>query len=148
MTTTSQLQGQPIRLDRALECAVVLSWNELMPDTSSGLVRMEYHTGADGLLEYLKVWAFRIRGYGKLVCEYWVRPIWSHRPGIVFGEGYRSGAFSHRLESVIQHETAFAVQPHVDRSFQIYPPTQEERMAAENWTAAAPSSMSAEPLVA
>ena len=37
------------------------------------------------------------------------------------------------LEVVLQHETAFAKLPDQDGLIQIYPPTEEERVAAKGW---------------
>lgn len=117
-------------LDCAIENAVVLSWNELMPAGATGIVHVEYHTGPESLLEYLKVWASTERGYWNLVCEYWNCSLWSHIPGFSFGKSHHPGAFSRRLESVMQHEDEFAKLPQRDGLIQIYPPTARERLAA------------------
>src|SRR5512146_1990085 len=117
-------------LDRAIENAVVLSWNELMPTATTGIVQVEYHTGPERLLEYLKVWASTERGHWNLVCEYWKCSFWSHVPGLTFGKIYRPGDFSRRLESMMQHEDDFAKLPQQDGLIQIYPPTARERLAA------------------
>ena len=53
---------QTISSDRALEYAVIQSWDELMPDRTSGLIHIEYQTGCDGSTEFLKVWTSIIRG--------------------------------------------------------------------------------------
>jgi len=37
--------------------AVILSWMDFMPDTSTSLVRVEYRLGPDGRMEYLQVWS-------------------------------------------------------------------------------------------
>src|SRR5512142_1802500 len=135
MPTTPQLQAvKAIRLDRTLECAVILSWDELMPDSSSGLIHIEYRTGADGWLEYLKLWSSTIRGHWNLVCELWMRPLWSHATGLTFGKDLHSADFAHILELVMRHENAFSKLPDRDGLIQIFPPTLEERRAAERWT--------------
>lgn len=117
-------------LDRAIENAVILSWDELMPKAISGIIHVEYHTGPDRLLEYLKVWASTERGYWNLVCEYWKCSLWSHVPGLSFGKGNHPGDFSRRLESVMQHEDDFTKLPQQDGLIQIYPPAERERLAA------------------
>lgn len=117
-------------LDRVIENAVILSWDELMPKAIPGIIQVEYHTGPEGRLEYLKVWASTERGYWNLVCEYWKCSLWSHVPGMTFGTIYRPGDFSRRLESVMQHEDDFAKLPQQDGLIQIYPPTERERRAA------------------
>jgi hypothetical protein len=116
-------------LDRVIESAVVVSWNELMPEAIPGIIHVEYHT-AEGLLEYLKVWSSTERGHWNLICEYWNCSLWSHVPGLTFGKIYRPGDFSRRLESVMQHGDDFAKLPQQDGLIQIYPPTEDERLAA------------------
>jgi hypothetical protein len=120
-------------LDQALENTVVLGWDELMPTAAAGVVHIEYHAGPNQSLEYLKVWASSERGRWNLVCEYWTGSLWSHVPGLSFGKGYRSGDFSRRLESVMQHENAFTKLPHQDGSIQVFRPTESERTAATAW---------------
>jgi hypothetical protein len=135
MTESTCLQPvKVIRLDRTLECAVVLSWDELMPDSTSGLIHIEYRTGPDSSLDYLKVWSSTITGHWNLVCEYWIRPLWSHAIGLSFGKGYNSADFAHILELVVRHESAFSKLPDRDGLIQIYSPTSDERMEAERWT--------------
>jgi hypothetical protein len=117
-------------LDSVIENAVVLGWNELMPPATPGVIQVEYHTGPERLLEYLKVWASTERGYWSLVCEYWKCSLWSHVPGLSFGKSYQPGDFSRRLESVMQHENDFAKLPQQDGSIYIRAPTEGERLAA------------------
>lgn len=135
MVTTPQLEAiKTIRLDRVLECAVVVSWDELMPDPASGLIHIEYETGPDDSLDYLKVWSSVIKGYWNLVCEYWIRPLWSHVTGLRLSRNCHSVDFAQILERVMRHENAFSKLPDRKGLIQIYPPTQEERIAAECWT--------------
>lgn len=148
MTAIPILQMPPTRrLDRVLEDAVVLGWNELLPTSTAGVIHVEYHTGPDHSLEYVKIWASTERGYWNLVCEYWTCSLWSHVPGLSFGKGYHSGEFSHRLERVMQYEAAFAKPPHQDGSIQIYPPTEAERTAAGDWMTAVFTELGSGPAV-
>ena len=117
-------------LDRVIENAVVLSWNELIPTATTGIIHVEYHTGPERLLECLKVLASTERGYWNLVCEYWKSSLWPHVPGITFGKIYRPGDFSRKLEDIMQREGDFAKLPQQDGLIQIYPPTERERLAA------------------
>jgi hypothetical protein len=118
-------------LEQSLENTVILSWNELMPTAVSGVIQVEYHLGPEHLLEYLKVWASSKRGQWNLICEYWKSSLWSNMPCISFGAGYGPGAFSSRLEHVMQHEHQLARAPQYDRSILIYAPTAIESKAAE-----------------
>jgi hypothetical protein len=124
------ITGKP-SLEQSLENAVVLSWNELMPAAISGIIHVEYHLGAEHSLEYLKVWASSERGHWSLICEFWKCSLWSHIPGISFGKGYGPGAFSLRLEAVMNHADYLDKAPQQDGSILIYPPTAVESQAAE-----------------
>jgi len=117
-------------LDHVVEDAVVLGWSELMPPTTSGVIHVEYHTGPERLLEYLKAWTSTERGYWSLICEYWKCSLWPHVPGLSFGKSFQPGDFSRSLESVMQHEDDFAKLPQQDGSIYIQAPTAGERLAA------------------
>lgn len=128
---------QMVRLDRALEYAVIQSWDDLMPESTSGLIHLEYQTGADGSLDFLTILASTIRGHWSLICELWIRPLWSHATGLSFSNGYHSEAFACTLKSVIEHESSFTKLPNPHGLIQIYPPTPEKRSEAKSWRAAA-----------
>ncbi len=137
---TSIIDPQPMptaRFDRALEYVVIQNWDQLMPDSTSGLIHIEYQTGPGGSLDYLLIWASTVRGYSKLVCEYWMRPLWNHATGLRFHNDYHSVDFAHTLEFVMGHEDAFSKLPDQHGLIQIYPPTQEERKEAGRWTGVA-----------
>jgi hypothetical protein len=124
---------QTIRLDRALEYSAIHSWDELMPDQASGLIHIEYQTGGNGSLDFLKFWASTIRGSWKLVCDFWMRPLWAHTTGLRFHNDYHSEDFAHNLEFVRGQEKIFLKLPEQAGLIQIYPPTQEERKEADEW---------------
>jgi hypothetical protein len=131
MAASSNSQPIPTaRLDRALECAVIKSWNELMPDSTSGRIHIEYQNGVDGSLDYLKIWSSTIRGYWSLVCEYWVRLLWGNATGLRFGPDYHSVGLAHALELVMGHESSFSKLHGQHGVIQVYAPTEEERRAA------------------
>ena len=121
------------QLDRALEYAVIQSWDELMPDPTSGLIHIEYETGADGSLDFLKIWSSTLRGHWSLLCEYWMRTLWSHATGLRVGDDYHSETFARTLEFVMEHEGSFTKLPDQHGLIQISPPTPEKRSEAERW---------------
>ena len=124
---------QTISLDRALEYAVIQGWDEVMPDRTSGLIHIEYQTGENGSTDFFKVWASIVRGSWKLVCELWMRPLWSHSTGLRFENNYHSEALAHNLELIMGQEDTFPRLPEKVGLIQIYPPTQEERREADRW---------------
>jgi hypothetical protein len=130
--TDSQLT-QTISLDRALEYAIVQSWDELMPDRTSGLIHIEYQTGEDGSTDFLQVWVSIVRGSWKLVCDLWMRPLWSNTTGLHFENDYHSEALARNLDFIMGQEETFPRLPERVGLIQIYPPTQEERREADRW---------------
>ena len=124
-------ETQIVLLNRLLSSAVVLSWDELMPDLTSGLIHIEYQTGNDGSLEFLKTWASTVWGEWKLVCELWMRPLWSHATGLRFGTDYHSADFARTLELVVGAEAAVSVLPNLRSLIQVFPPTDLQRRDAE-----------------
>jgi hypothetical protein len=120
-------------LERILGYVVVHSWDDLMPGSTSGLIHIEYQTGRNGSLDFLKIWTSTTRGYWRLISELWIRPLWSHATGLWVDDDYRSVDFPHTLELVIGQEDAFSKLPDQHGLIQIYPPTQEEREEAERW---------------
>lgn len=121
------------RLDRALEYAVIQSWDELMPDPLSGLIHIEYQTASDRSLDFLKIWSSTLRGHWNLICEYWNRPLWSHATGLHREDRCHSETFARTLEFLMRNADSFRNLPDQQGLIQVYPPTQEQRSEAERW---------------
>jgi len=118
--------------ERILESAIVISWPDLMRGAQTGLIHIEYGFTPSGTLDCLQVWSSITRGHWLLACEYWMSASTLHVTGVRFNNGYQSGGLAHILESVMQHQTAFALPPNLSRQglLQISTPTQEESKAA------------------
>jgi hypothetical protein len=99
VTTQAQVQ-----LDQILESAVILSWDALTASAPNGRVRVEYHIGADGALESLKLWA-SAREYWSLICDYSIHPGWSDGPR--FQNGFHSRGLGRLLQSIMMNQTLF-----------------------------------------
>jgi hypothetical protein len=114
--------------------AVVLSWDDLMPQTDSGLIHIEYHVEPLGSVEYMKVWASTVRGYWKLVCEHWMRSDTTHRGGLRFDNDYESNQLSKMLEMIMQHQEVLlvGVAPGKDRMVQVHPPNDADKAVANS----------------
>jgi hypothetical protein len=112
-----------IPFDEVLADAVVLSWNDLMPESSSGLIHIEYHVELLGPIEFLKVWASTIRAEWSLICNYWMRGV---------GRTRAVSDLSVSTQSILQHQEMFlrGTAPGDDRVIQVFPPTDAERVAA------------------
>jgi hypothetical protein len=133
ISAVNSQREQTVRLDRSLEYAAVQSWDELMPDRSSGLIHIEYQSGCEGSLDFLKVWTSVSRGEWRLVCETWMRPLWSNITGLSFSNGYEPVMFAHAMKFLTEHEGAFSMLPSQSRLIQIFPPTPTERQRAHEW---------------
>jgi hypothetical protein len=118
---------QPLKLEYALQSAVAENWDELMPDSKSGLIHIEYQTAHDGSPDFLLIWASTVRGYWDLVCEFWVRPLWSHAVGLRFSNNYYSEALAHTMNSLMGQEVTSAKLPDTHGLIQVYPPKEEQR---------------------
>ena len=125
-----------ITLDQILECAVVLSWRDLLPGIRTSLVHVEYRLGPSGSLEFLKVWSSIIRGHQYLVCEWTPSAAANH---VSFSNDFYSKDLAQMLESIIQHQAIFSkdLTLHRDGLVQIHPPTEEDRRSAEAYMTAA-----------
>ena len=119
-------------LDRILESAIVVSWDDLMRDAQTGLIHVEYGFAPSGTLDFLKVWSSLTRGHWLLACGYWMSASTFHGTGVRFDNGYKSEGLAHILEFVMQHQSEFDLPPDRGRQglLQISTPTPEERAAA------------------
>jgi hypothetical protein len=119
-------------LERTLESAVIVSWADLVHDTATGLIHVEYGFAPTGTLDYLKIWSSLTRGHWLLACEYWMSESTFHSVGVHFDNGYASKGLSNILERVMQHQLSFVLPANLGRQglLQIPTPTQQERLAA------------------
>jgi hypothetical protein len=122
-------------LEQTLESAIVVSWKDLMHGTETGLVHIEYNFAPTGTIDYLKVWSSVTRGHWLLACEYWMSETTFHSLGVHFDNGYESEGLAHILESVMQHQSCFALPLNRGRQglLQIPTPTEEDRTTAAEW---------------
>jgi hypothetical protein len=130
-------EAQTVLLNRLLSSAVVLSWDELMPDSTSGLMHIEYQTGGDGSLHFVKFWSSTIWGEWKLVCELWMQSLWAQVAGVRFGSDYHSVNLARTLKAVAAYERPVALIPGLRSLIQVFPPSDVQRREAELLTTVA-----------
>jgi len=120
----------PQGLDELLNSAVVLNWDALTRSSTPGRVRVEYHIGADGGLEYLKLWN-SAREYWSLICEYSAHLGWSDGPR--FCNGYHSRSLSRLLQSIMmnQRQCSHSPKPNTNGTLEVGPPSAEDVEAAK-----------------
>ncbi len=128
MTTAPQVPtAQLLSLNSILESAVVLNWAAFGQPTEGGMVRIEYHVGAELSVEYLKIWSANSRGYLSLVCDYVVAV---HRPngaGARFINGFHSRDLGRFLDSIMMNQNLFSHDCRANRNvlIQVAPPCEE-----------------------
>ncbi len=112
----------PQPLDQLLNSAVILNWDALTQSSAAGRVRVEYHIGPDGNLEFLKMWN-AAREYWSLICEYSPRLAWSD--GLRFCNGHHSRSFSRILQSIMMNQTmcVHECNPNTNATLEVGPPT-------------------------
>lgn len=93
--------ASPQALDELLNSAIVLNWDAITQASSPGRVRVEYHIGAGGTLEYLKLWNSAPE-YWSLICEYSAHFGWSDGPR--FCNGYHSRSLARLLQSIMMNQ--------------------------------------------
>jgi hypothetical protein len=111
-------------LDHILNSAVVLNWDALACH-SAATVRVEYHIGMDGSVEYLKLWVCG-REYWSLICDYSPNFGWSDGPR--FANGYHSRSLGRLLQSIMLNQNLFRHDrsPNSNATLEIGTPTTED----------------------
>jgi hypothetical protein len=129
---TTELASEPagtVALDHILSSAVILNWDALAPGSAEGLVKIEYHIGADGALEYLTLWS-RAREYWSLICDCSIQRGWSDGPR--FSNGYHSHRLGGLLQSIMLNQNRFPHdrRPNSNGTLEIGPPTVQDTTCA------------------
>jgi hypothetical protein len=112
-----------------LESAVVLGWSDLSQAQESHSMQMEYGFGAEGTIDFLKLWRSSDRGHWHLVCQYDLQT----QNLVRFEKGYASAGLRRNLEFIMQHQSDFLPLHNYGREglLQIQEPTQEQVDAAQ-----------------
>lgn len=100
-------------IERILECAVTLNWKDLTQSEEATSIQVEYRTGPQHSLEYLKIWSSTERGYWHLRAEYWMHSSTAHEMGETFSDGNHSADLALMLDAIMQHQEDF-LQPSPD----------------------------------
>jgi len=119
-----------VKLDRMLESALILSWQDLPHALEPGLVHIEYAPGT--VLDYLKIWQLVAKGVWNLVCEYWMvlKPA-GDQERLTFSNGYHSEGLARMLEEIMQHQENFTLSKGPGAGMiQVSEPSEESRHTA------------------
>ncbi len=115
-----------ITLERLLECAVVVSWADLLQGDNRGSIHVDYCFRANGSVDTLTFWSSKDRGHWHRLCEYRMALDEQHR--LRFEHGYEIAELASNLEVIMQHQDAFlpAVNHGRNGLLQVHTPTRDE----------------------
>lgn len=114
-----------IPLDDILNSAVIVHWNTLGLGSAVASVRIDYHTGTEGSVQSLKLWACG-REYWSLICDCTPHAGWSDGPR--FANGYHSRELGRLLQAILINHNLFAPDcgPNAKGALDIGIPTSED----------------------
>jgi hypothetical protein len=120
------------QLDRILEAAVIVSWPELIADSASRSVHVEYDFGPNGEIAFLRIWSSETAGIWHLVCSCCRPTSGSRNSWVQFENGYTSERLAETLNFAMHHQDIFRPLPNLGRqgSLQIANPSEKERTNA------------------
>ena len=134
MTTAPQVPtAQVLPLNSILESAVLLNWAAFGQPAEGGMVRIEYHVGADLSVEYLKIWSAASRGYLSLVCDYASAGPRPKGAGARFANGFHSRDLGRFLDAIMMNQNLFSHECGANRNvlIQVTPPSEEQVTQAQ-----------------
>jgi hypothetical protein len=132
---TSLASAADVQIKQILESAVILGWSELLSDSDSAIIHVEYGTAPEPCLQYLKIWRSGQQGKWELICEYWISAGSAGAPkiGLTFCRGYHSVRLAEILASILRHRDAIADALFGETKLDmivIASPTPQERLSA------------------
>lgn len=127
-------------LDKVLQFAVILAWEDFVKVAPPCSVRIEYVNEPKTPLDSLSVWFDKAGGYDDRVCDYRKGISSAHPPEINFAKGFHSEVLAQTLDFIMEHQDQFTSRPDAGRHglVLIHPPTGEECTEAAAWRSGVP----------
>jgi hypothetical protein len=121
-----------MELDKALEFAVILAWEDLVKLSDPSSVRVEYRCEPGTPLDRVTVWSTGAGGYQKRVCDSWTSASLTHPGGPHFRNGYCSDKLAKTLDFIMTNQGQFTRPADACRegSVLIHPPAAHDRSEA------------------
>ena len=136
---TRERQGQ-MELDRALEFAVVSSWDELVHPGEAYSIHVEYRNVSRAPLRSVDGWMIKKRGYGSLIFRYSVdQPASSalhmEASRMHFANSYDSKILAENIDFIMRNQDRFSrPTTHSDHGLvQIDAPSDQDRASSAAW---------------
>ena len=124
-----------MELDKALQFAVILAWEDLAKVSKPCAARVEYLYKPGTALDYLSVWSVRAGGEQDLVCDYRTWTSSAHPSGARFRNGHRSEQLAQTLDLIVKNQEQFTHPADACRQglVIIHPPASEQLTEATTW---------------
>lgn len=129
-----------MELDRALELAVISSWDELVHPGEPCSIHVEYKNVSGLPLSLVQVWTIRKRGYGTLAFRYVAPRADSSTPHLEaatmsFANSYRSDILASNVDFIMRNQSDFTrpIDHSIHGLVQIETPNEEDRERAAAW---------------
>ncbi len=124
-----------MELDKALQFAVIVAWEDLSTANQARSVRVEYQGNPGTSLDSVSVWSAKAWGYHDLLCDYWTSASSDHPGGACFKNGHRSDKLAESLDFIMRNQNLFTRPADAGRNglVLIDPPAVDERQQAATW---------------
>ena len=124
-----------MELDKALEFAVILSWEDLVKITKLCSARVEYRSAPGTPVDYLSIWSVDAEGHQKMVCDYWTWTSSAHASGTNFNNQFHFPQLGLALDFILMNQDQFTrpADSCAEGLALIDPPTETERTEAATW---------------
>jgi hypothetical protein len=124
-----------MELNRALELAVILGWEDLMKVTHPCSARVEYRNVSGTTVDYVSVWSVNAEGEQDMVCDYWTWTSSAHPSGIRFNNEFHSPQLGLALDFILMNQDQFTRPADAcpEGLALVNPPTDDERKEAATW---------------
>ena len=124
-----------MELDKALQFAVIVAWDDLMTAGEPRPVRVEYQGRPGMSLDHVSVWSAKAWGYHDLLCDYWTSASSSHPNGACFKNGHSSAKLVEALGFIMKNQDQFRRPLDAGRNglVLIDPPAPDDREEAVRW---------------
>jgi hypothetical protein len=123
-----------MELDKALQFAVIVAWEDLTKSNEARSVRVEYQGKPGTALDNVSVWSSKVWGYHDLVCD-WTSASSAHPSGVCFKNGHGSDKLADSLSFIMKNQDQFTRPADAGRNglVLIDPPGVDERQEAATW---------------
>jgi len=124
-----------MELDKALEFAVILGWEDLKKVTNPGSARVEYRSAPGTAVDYLSIWSVDAEGHQNMVCDYWTWTSPAHPSGICFKNKFHSPPLGLALDFILMNQDQFTRPADAcpEGLALVHPPTGDELTEASTW---------------